>query len=214
MNNDNEFGNSYEPFMLAPERREWLRKHGTIENGEMMVGGDGLDIDCINDGDVICYYGIDEAVRREKGMEAIEATPTWILKCIEKHARGNYQQRNDKVWPDTKWDVQIGIKHVFSMNYVTDEDMPLKDRKNLVNFGAPLISRFLIRENPEYGETHFIGIRRRKNSQKELADKFERKTATAYTLDDYLFPELRDMTPDTVTASYDAPSIQYGEQHD
>ena len=224
MNNNDEYGIGYEPFKLDPERREWLKVHGTVEDGEITVGGDGFDVDSIDDGGVICYYGMEEAVRREKGMEAIEATPTWILKCIENHARGNYQQRDGRVWPDTKWDVQIGIKHVFSSNYVTDDDMPLRDRKKLVNFGAPLISRFLIRENPEYGETHFIGIRRRQKRYEEMAgshkstgeelDDTEQKQQAIYTLDDYLFPELRDMTPDTITAPYEmasSPDEQYDD---
>lgn len=198
MSINNDYGIGYEPFKLDPERREWLRDHGTVENGEILVGGDGLDVYQTEDGEAICYYGMEEAVRREKGMEAIEATPTWILKCIEKHARGNYQQRNDRVWPATKWDVQMGIKDVLSMNYVTDEDMPLRVRKRLVNFGAPLISRFLIRENPEYGETHFIGIRRRQMNHSE-------KGVTTRSLDDYLFPELSDITPDTMTAPYEMP---------
>ena len=218
MNNNDDYGIGYAPFMLDPERREWLRVHGTVTDGEITVGGDGLEFDRIDDGDVIYYYGMDEAVRREKGMEVIEATPTWILKCIENHARGNYQQRDGRVWPDTNWDVKIGIKHVFSSNYVTDDDMPLKDRKNLVNYGAPLISRFLLRENPEYGETHFIGIRRRQKRQEEIQDALESmggeldetapKVPVTYTLDDYLFPELSNMTPDTAMVPYKAPDYE------
>lgn len=223
MSND-DFGIGYEPFRLDPERREWLRVHGTVENGEITVGGDGSDIDCIDDGGVICYYGMEEAVRRERGMEAIEATPTWVLKCIENHAQGNYERRDVNVWPATKWDVQLGIKDVFMKNYVTDDDMPLKDRRKLVNFGAPLISRFLIRENPEYGETHFIGIRRRQKRREEARDAMEsmdgaqdepaQKSTTIYTLDDYLFPELRDMTPDTVTAPYETSCSPDDERYD
>lgn len=203
MSNDSDYGIGYEPFKLDPERREWLRDHGTVADGEILVDGNGFNVGETVDGEAIFYYGMEEAVRREKGMEAIEATPTWILKCIEKHARGNYQQRNDRVWPATKWDVQMGIKDVLSMNYVTDDDMPLKDRKKLVNFGAPLISRFLIRENPEYGETHFIGIRRRTKRHSE--DR---------SLDDYLFPELSGMTPETVTAPYEPCDFDDGQCDD
>lgn len=202
-----EKGIDYPPFKLDPERRKWLQKHGTIENGEIVVGADETPGEII-DGDAICYYGMDEAVSREKGMEAIEATPTWVLKAIESHVRGKYLQRDTAIWPDTVWDVKNGIKQVFSMNHIDDETMPLSDRKALLNYGAPLVSRFLIRENPEYGETHFIGIRRRKSElPPERLAEFENPSYGEsknrwYVLDDYLFPELRDATIDTVTAPY------------
>jgi hypothetical protein len=200
-------GADYPPFQLDPERREWLCKHGTVTNGEIVIEPGETQGEVV-DGDVICYYGMDEAVSREKGMKAIEATPAWVLKAIESHVRGKYAQRETAIWPDTVWDVRNGIKSVLSMNHVDDEIMPLKDRKALLNYGAPLVSRFLIREETEYGETHFIGIRRRKSElpHDKLAEMENPSYGAAknrwYVLDDYLFPELRDMTADTITSPF------------
>lgn len=200
-------GVDYPPFQLDADRREWLRKHGTITDGEISVEP-GETQGEILDGNTICYYGMDEAVRREKGMRAIEATPAWVLKAIESHVRGKYAQRDTAIWPDTVWDVKNGIKSVLSMNHIDDEIMPLSIRKALLNYGAPLVSRFLVRENMEYGETHFIGLRRRKC---ELPPKRLAETESPsygdhknkwYVLDDYLFPELREETADTMTAPY------------
>ena len=202
-----EKGVDYPPFQLDPDRREWLRRHGTITDGEIEIAPDE-EQGMIADGDTICYYGMDEAVRREKGMRAIEETPTWVLKAIESHVRGKYAQRDTAIWPDTVWDVKNGIKSVLSMNHVDDEAMPLSSRKALLNYGAPLVSRFLVRENMEYGEAHFIGIRRRKSElpHDKLAEMENPSYGAAknrwYVLDDYLFPELRDMTADTTTAPF------------
>ena len=211
-------GVDYPPFQLDAERREWLRKHGTITDGEISVEP-GETQGEILDGDTICYYGMDEAVRRERGMRAIESTPAWVCESIVNHARAKYAQRETAIWPDTVWDVKSGIKAVLSMNRVDDEIMPLEDRKALLNYGAPLISRFLIRENPEYGETHFIGIRRRKS---DVPDSVRAESENpsygggaprGYVLDDYLFPELRDITADTETAPF-ATDEASGEDND
>ncbi len=215
-----EKGSDYEPFKLDTERREWLRKHGTVTNGEITVSA-GEKLGEIDDNGTICYYGMDEAIRREKGMRAIEETPIWVLKAIESHVKGMYKQRDTAIWPDTIWDVKNGIKSVFSINRIDDETMPLKDRKALLNYGSALISRFLIRENPEYGETHFIGIRRRKEElPPERLAEFENPSYGEnrrrwYVLDDYLFPELRDTAMDTVTAPYGTTPIQdYEEEYE
>lgn len=215
-----EKGVDYPPFQLDAERREWLRSHGTIVDGEITIANDEVQGEVIDDG-VICYYGMDEAVSREKGMRAIEATPTWVLKAIESLVRGKYSQRDTAIWPDTVWDVKSGIKQVFSMNHVDDDAMPLKDRKALINYGSPLVSRFLIRENPEYGDTHFIGIRRRKSEipPEKMAElenpSYGENKDRWYVLDDYLFPELRDMTADMVTAPYVTVDVpQYEEDYE
>lgn len=200
-------------FQLEKSRREYLRTYGTLTESIDKAGkktysapiAPSMIVD--SDGTMI-YLGEGELVRREKGMRAIEQTPRWILQAIMQHAQGSYRLREFSVWPETKWDVDYGIKQVFSLNKVDDDAMPLKLRKALLNYGAPLISRFLIRANPEYAETHFIGIRRRltkhadrdddENSQMSIIDL--KKDLCGYTLDDYLFPELRELTNDAITA--------------
>lgn len=202
-------------FQLAPDRREYLRKRGTLIEGKDKAGNTtyatpSTPMTSIVDDGVIIYFGVDEAVRRERGMCIIEQTPQWILRAIMQHAKGSYQRRDTSIWPENVWSVQFAIRQVFLMNKVDDDVMPLNLRKGLLNDAAPLISRFLIRENPEYGETHFIGIRRHVIKQVEETDDPDQMTipivdrkkekAPLYTLDDYLFPELRELTADAVTA--------------
>lgn len=198
-------------FQLRPDRRAYLREHGTLTEsvnkaGEKTYESKIESAQVVDDDGTLIYYGMEEVVRRERGMCAIEQTPQWVLRAIMQHAKGHYAQRDNAVWPATKWDVGYGIKQVFEMNMIDDDVMPLKLRKALLNYGAPLISRFLIRENPEYAETHFIGIRRRavktaEDGQMELDIVDRKKVKTPnYGLDDYLFPELRELTTDAVTA--------------
>lgn len=202
-------------FQLREDRREYLRKHGTLIES---VNKAGIKVQekkvepsvVIDDDGTIIYYGMEEVVRREKAMCVIEQTPQWILRAIMQHAKGNFAARDRNVWPETVWSAQHGIRQVLIINKVDDEVMPLNLRKLLVNECGPLIGRFLIRLNPEYGATHFIGIKRRPikiantdydPNQMEL-DIVERKKekAPTYCLDDYLFPELRGLTADAVTA--------------
>lgn len=210
------YGIDMPEFQLLPDRREYLRKHGTLiesinEAGKKVYSKPLQPSTIVDDDGTIIYLGEDEVVRRERGMCVIEQTPQWILRAIMQNAKGNYAARGISVWPETVWNVQYGIRQVFNMLKVDDDAMPLKLRKMLLNDAGPLISRFLIRENPEYGETHFIGIRRRliKGDEKEIdADKnqmeldipSEKVVAVARCLDDYLFPELRGLTTDAVTA--------------
>ena len=198
-------------FQLAKDRRDYLREHGELVKGKDEMGKTTYSKKAapsylIDDDGTFIYIGEDEVVRRERGMVAIEKTPQWILKAIMSHARGSFRNREHVVWPETKWEVGYAIRQVVSINKVDDEDMPLHLRKDLINYGAPLISRFLIRANPEYGETHFIGIRRQlvkdapdgADGQASIVDL--KKQGCHYTLDDYLFPELREFTADAVTA--------------
>lgn len=202
-------------FQLAPDRREYLRKHGTLIESKDKAGNttyatSSAETVLIDDDGTLIYFGVDEAVRRERGMCIIEQTPQWILRAIMQHAKGSFQHRDTSSWPETVWSVSYAIRQVLVMNKVDDDVMPLNLRKGLLNDAAPLISRFLIRENPEYGETHFIGIRRRAIKQVEETDDPDQMTipivdrkkekAPLYTLDDYLFPELRGLTADAVTA--------------
>lgn len=213
-------------FQLAPDRREYLRKFGRLVESVDKAGKktystvpfSGILRD--EDGTTI-YLGIDEVVRRERGMEVIEQTPAWILRAIMQHAKGSFSRRGSAVWPDTVWSVQHGIREVLSMNKIDDEAMPLSLRKSLVNDAAPLISRFLIRLHPEYGTTHFIGIRRRLVKKPKKPKKFDGldqmdldmdewvevdecdvidDETSARCLDDYLFPELRGLTANATTA--------------
>ena len=193
-------------FQLSPEKRAYLREHGTLAEGVDKAGNKTFETviepaQVIDDDGTIIYYGVDEAVRRERGMCAIEKTPQWVLRAIMQHAKGAYAKRENAVWPATKWEVRNGILRVFEINMIDDDVMPLKLRKALANYGAPLVSRFLIRENPEYAETHFIGIRRR--ALRSSDEDQEGLDLPNYGLDDYLFPELRDMTADAVTAPED-----------
>lgn len=214
-----EMGIHMSEFQLAPDRREYLRKYGRLVESVDKAGKktystvpfSGVLRD--DDGTTI-YLGIDEVVRRERGMEVIEQTPAWVLRAIMQHARGSYARRGSAVWPDTVWSVQHAIREVFSMNKIDDEAMPLSLRKALVNDAAPLIARFLIRLHPEYGETHFIGIRRRlakkpkKTKYTEELDQMdldmdewvEVGEASPRCLDDYLFPELSGLTANATTA--------------
>ena len=202
-------------FQLTPARREWLRDHGGIRKYKTNSGKTAYYIEgdpgkvgqVVDDDGTIIYYGTDIAVLRERGMEAIEATPAWVLRAIMQHAAGTFRNRDTAVWPETVWDVKLSIKQVFINNLVDDSVMPLSVRKDLANYGSPLVSRFLIRENPEYGETHFIGIRRSAVKNVPQDDRPEdmtvaewKKQFANYGIDDYLFPELRDMTADAVTA--------------
>ena len=201
-------------FQLEKSRRDYLREHGTLVESRNKAGMKRFDTKImpdttIDDDGVLIYYGIPEAMRRERGMCAIEQTPQWVLRAIMQHARGSYLKRDTAIWPMTKWDVKHAIWRVYEMNMVDDDVMPEKLRKALYNYGAPLVSRFLIREHPEYAETHFIGIHRRAikstdDDQPEL-DIIDRKKLNApnYGLDDYLFPELRELTTDAVTAPGD-----------
>jgi len=211
------FGIDMPEFQLRPDRREWLREHGTRIESVNKAGKKVFDkplqpSTIVDDDGTIIYLGEDEVVRRERGMCVIEQTPQWILSAIMQHAKGSFAARKYNVWPETVWNVQYGIRQVFAMNKVNDEAMPLKLRKMLLNDASPLISRFLIRENPEYGETHFIGIRRpsvKKAEDDSDPDQMElditdrKKALVTYSLDDYLFPELRGMTADAVTAPGD-----------
>lgn len=202
-------------FQLSEDRREYLRKHGTLIEevnaaGKKTYSKPPQPSTIIDDDGAIIYLGEDEVVRRERGMCVIEQTPQWILRAIMQHAKGSYARRDKAVWPETVWTADYGIKQVFIMNKIDDDVMPLKLRKALLNYGAPLISRFLIRLNPEYAETHFIGIRRRPiktaeddydpdQMELDIVDRKKEK-APAYCLDDYLFPKLKDLTADAVTA--------------
>ena len=210
-------------FQLRKDRREYLREHGTLAErvnkaGKMVYEKPLTPTSIIDDDGTIIYLGSDEVCRREKGMCTIEQTPQWILRAIMQHARGYFNQRDSAVWPESVWNVQYGIRSVFSLNKVDDNVMPLKLRKMLMNEGAPLISRFLIRENPEYGETHFIGIRRHPIKQIDETEDFEqlsiveakKEKIPLCTLDDYLFPELRHLTANAITAPEGA--IQDGDE--
>ncbi len=201
-------------FQLLEDRREYLRKHGTLiesfnEAGKKVYTKPLQPSTIVDDDGTIIYLGEDEVVRRERGMCTIEATPQWILRAIMQHAKGSFAAREHNVWPETTWNAQYGIRQVFIMNKVDDDVMPLKLRKMLLNDASPLISRFLIRANPEYAETHFIGIRRPSIKKAETdgdPDQMEldivdrKKEQLTYCLDDYLFPELRGLTADAVTA--------------
>lgn len=201
-------------FQLRQDRREYLRKHGTLiesinEAGKKVYEKPLQPSSIVDDDGTIIYLGEDEVVRRERAMCVIEQTPQWILRAIMQHAKGSYAVRDTAVWPENVWNVQYGIRQVFNMNKVDDDAMPLKLRKMLLNEASPLISRFLIRANPEYGETHFIGIRRpsiKKVDDESDPDQMEldiverKKEKTTYCLDDYLFPELKGLTADAVTA--------------
>lgn len=207
-------GISMPEFQLRADRREYLRKHGTLIEGTNSAGkkvySKRLQPSTIVDDDgTIIYLGEDEIVRRERGMCVIEQTPQWILRAIMQHAKGSFAVREHNVWPETTWNVQFGIRSVLIMNKVDDDVMPLKLRKMLLNEASPLISRFLVRNNPEYGKTHFIGIRRPSIKKAETdgdPDQMEldivdrKKELVTYCLDDYLFPELRGLTADAVTA--------------
>lgn len=199
-------------FQLSEDRREYLRRYGTLvegrnEQGKTTYAREIPPSQLVDDDGTLIYVGQDEVVRRERGMLAIEQTPQWILRALMQSARKSFLNREHVVWPDTKWDVGYAIRQTFSEYGIDDAVMPLNMRKALLNYGAPLISRFLIRANPEYGETHFIGIRRQlvrsvdyddADTQMSFADL--KKEQCTYTLDDYLFPELRDVTADAVTA--------------
>lgn len=192
-------------FQLESVRRDYLREHGTLTETMTKAGTKRFETEIkpavvVDDDGVIIYYGVDEAVRRERGMCAIEQTPQWVLKAIKQHARGSFKNRDNAFWPSTKWEVGYAIREVFSMNMVDDDVMSLKLRKALLNYGAPLISRFLIRENPEYAEEHFIGIRRYVNKKANKDQKELDFAGPTYGLDDYLFPELRWLTADAITA--------------
>ena len=199
-------------FQLEQSRREYLREYGAViesvnKAGEKTYSATVPQTQLIDEDGTIIYVGTSEVVRRERGMSTIEQTPQWVLRAIMQHARGSYLMRDANVWPETKWDVSYGIKQVFALNKIGDDVMPLNLRKALLNYGAPLISRFLIRENPEYAETHFIGIRRRQVKKLDKDDAEQSSISDVksgeqfgYTLDDYLFPELRDLTANTVTA--------------
>ena len=207
-------------FQLSTDRREYLKKHGTLIKSTDKLGKTTYSVPLeptsfIDDDGVMIYVGRDEVVRRESGMCVIEQTPQWILRAIMQHARGAYSHREGAVWPETVWSVSYGIRQVLILNKVDDSVMDVKLRKLLVNEASPLISRFLIRENPEYGKTHFIGIRRRlikkasendDSKQMELPIEEQKKKEVVYTLDDYLFPELRGLTADAVTMP-DMPTI-------
>lgn len=199
-------------FQLAKDRREYLRKYGTLvksknEQGKTTHTKVIAPSQFVDTDGTLIYIGQDEVVRRENGMQAIEQTPQWVLRAVMQHARGSFLNREHVVWPETKWEVGYAIRYVLSTNKIDDTVMPLGLRKALLNYSSPLISRFLIRANPEYGETHFIGIRRRlvksvdhdeDGSQMSIVDL--KKEQCVYTLDDYLFPELRNVTADAVTA--------------
>ena len=198
-------------FQLAADRRAYLRKYGTLiesknEAGKTVFTKPIAPSQLVDSDGTIIYVGQDEVVSRESGMCSIEQTPQWVLRAIMQHAKGSYANRDRAVWPETVWNVQYGIRQVFIMNKIDDDVMPLWLRKALLNFGSPMISRFLVRENPEYGETHFIGIRRRLFKESEGGDDAQmsivdlKKGQCTYTLDDYLFPELRKITADAVTA--------------
>lgn len=201
-------------FQLSPDRRKYLREHGTIiesvnEAGKKVLTKPMQPSTIVDDDGTIIYLGEDEVVRRERGMCVIEQTPQWILRAIMQHAKGSFAARKYNVWPETVWNVQYGIRQVFAMNKIDDDAMPLKLRKMLLNDASPLISRFLIRGNPEYGDTHFIGIRRPSikrveddsdPDQMELNIADRKKELVTYCLDDYLFPELKGLTADAVTA--------------
>ena len=206
-------------FQLQESKRAYLREHGTLIEGVNDAGKKvyvtPLQPSTLVDEDgTIIYLGEGEVVRRNQGMCVIEQTPQWILRAIMQHAKGSYTRRDSAIWPETVWNVQHGIRDVFIMNKVDDEVMPLKLRKMLLNEGAPLISRFLIRENPEYGETHFIGIRRPaikkaddidaelclSDSDLDTVGRKKARAACAFCLDDYLFPELREIAANAVTA--------------
>lgn len=192
-------------FQLSPARREWLRERGTLKVCETDNGGKmhvvevstGEINQVVDEDGTIIYFGADAAVRRERGMEAIEQTPAWVLRAIMQHAAGYFRTRDTAEWPETVWDVRYGIRQVLINNKVDDAVMPLSVRKDLVNNGSTLISRFLIREHPEYGETHFIGIRRPIVKGKD--EDGQEQMLDGYGIDDYLFPELRDLTADTAT---------------
>lgn len=204
-------------FQLRPDRREYLREHGTriesINKAGKKVYSKPLQPSTIVDEDgTIIYLGTDEVVRRERGMQVIEQTPQWILRAIMQHAKGSFAARDHSVWPETAWSVLYAVRTVLILNRVTDDVMPLKHRKMLLNEASPLISRFLIRENPEYGETHFIGIRRptvKRTEDEDDPDQMElgiverKKEIVTFCLDDYLFPELKGLTADAVTAPGD-----------
>lgn len=208
------YGIDMPEFQLRPDRREYLRKHGTLiedvnEQGRKVYSKPLVPSTIRDEDGTFIYLGVDEVVRRERGMCVIEQTPQWILRAIMQHAKGSFATREHNVWPETVWNVQFGIRQVFAMNKIDDDAMPLKLRKMLINEASPLISRFLIRENPEYGETHFIGIRRPSVKRvEETDDPYQmeldivdrKKEQTFYTLDDYLFPELKGLTADAVTA--------------
>lgn len=203
-------------FQLRADRREYLREHGTLietvnEAGKKIYAKPLQPSTIVDDDGTIIYLGVDEVVRRERAMCVIEQTPQWILRAIMQNAKGNYAAREISVWPETVWNVQYGIRQVFIMLKLDDDVMPLRMRKMLLNEAGPLISRFLIRENPEYGRTHFIGIRRRlikgdkkeseaERNQMELDIPSDKKVTVKRCLDDYLFPELRGLTTDAVTA--------------
>lgn len=207
------FGIDMPEFQLRADRREYLRNHGTLiesinEAGKKVYSKPLQPSTIVDDDGTIIYLGEDEVVRRERGMSVIEQTPQWVLRAIMQHARGNFVARDYNVWPETVWNVQYGIRSVLTMNKINDDVMPLKLRKMLLNDASPLISRFLIRENPEYGETHFIVIRRPsiKKAPDDDPDQMEldiverKKEVVTYCLDDYLFPELKGLTADAVTA--------------
>lgn len=201
-------------FQLSPARREWLRVNGGMMEYKTADGRTAHYIEThgpigqvVDEDGTIIYYATDLAVRREVGMESIENTPAWVLRAVMQHAAGSYKNRDTAEWPETVWDVRYGIRQVLINNMVDDGVMPLKVRKDLVNHGSALISRFLIREHPEYGETHFIGIRRQAVKDAPEGEKPDdmtiaewKKEFAQYGIDDYLFPELRDMTADAVTA--------------
>lgn len=202
-------------FQLAPDRREYLRKHGTLIESKDKAGNttyatSSAETVLVDDDGTLIYFGVDEAVRRERGMCIIEQTPQWILRAIMQHARGSYNNRENATYPETIWTVDYGIRQVLIMNKIGDDGELLKIKRGLLSDAKPLISRFLIRENPEYGETHFIGIRRQAIKKAEETDDPDqmtipivdrkKKKAPLYTLDDYLFPELRGLTADAVTA--------------
>lgn len=201
-------------FQLPADRREYLREHGTLIEE---VGPDGkkrystplLPSTIVDDDGTTIYLGVDEVVRRENAMRVIEQTPAWILRAIMQDAKANYAARDVSVWPQTAWSAQYGIRHVFEMLRVDDDVMPVNLRKQLYNNCGPLIGRFLIRAHPEYAETHFIGIKRRvvkDTEQTDDPDQMEldivdrKKEQVTYCLDDYLFPELKGLTANAVTA--------------
>lgn len=201
-------------FQLQEDRRNYLRTHGTLiktvnDKGRTVYSTPVQPSSFVDDDGTLIYLGKDEVVRRNQGMCVIEQTPQWILRVIMQHAKGTYAQRHNAIWPATVWNVQYGIRYVLETNKVDDDAMPLNLRKALINDASPLISRFLIRANPEYAKTHFIGIRRppiktadEYQDELDIVDRKKSKAPT-YCLDDYLFPELKGLTADAVTAPGD-----------
>lgn len=202
-------------FQLSPDRREYLREHGTMiesvnEAGKKVYEKPVLPSTIVDEDGTIIYLGLELATRRENGMRVIEQTPQWILRAIMQHAKRAYAHRDNAIWPETKWTADYAIREVFITFGVDDDAMPKKLRQGMLNYGKTLVSRFLVRENPEYAETGFITIRRpkiKRPDDEEDPDQMEldiidrkKEQLPVYCLDDYLFPELKGLTADAVTA--------------